>query len=66
MSAIILQNELNKRDTGLKIIFISDAGTIEMSVQAIKAGAIDSIEKPFSAQQLLNSVDEARAVAITE
>ena len=66
MSAITLQNELNKRDTGLKIIFISDAGTIEMSVQAIKAGAVDFIEKPFSAQQLLNSVDEARAVAITE
>jgi len=66
MSAMTLQHELNKRDTGLKIIFISDAGSIEMSVQAIKAGAVNFIEKPFSAQQLLSSVDEALALAIAE
>jgi FixJ family two-component response regulator len=66
MSATALQNELNTQGIGLKIIFISDAGTIEMSVQAIKAGAINFIEKPFSARQLLYSVDEARTVAIDE
>ena len=66
MSGLTLQNELKTRGIGLKTIFISGSGTVATSVQAIKAGAIDFIEKPFSAQQLLNSVDEARAVAITE
>jgi len=66
MSATALQNDLNTQGIGSKIICISDAGTIEMSVQAIKAGAINFIGKPFSARQLLYSVDEARTVAIDE
>lgn len=66
MPGLALQNELKKRGIGLKTIFISDSGTIETTVQAIKGGAIDFIEKPFSDQRLLNSVDEARAAAIAE
>lgn len=66
MPGLMLQNKLKKRDIGLKTIFISDSGTIETSVQAMKEGAIDFIEKPFSDQRLLNSVDEALAVAIAE
>lgn len=66
MSGLTLQNELKRHGIGLKTIFISGSGTIATSVQAIKAGAIDFIEKPFTEQKLLNSVDEARAVAIAD
>jgi two-component system response regulator FixJ len=66
MPGLTLQKELKKRGIGLKTIFISDSGTIETTVQAIKEGAIDFIEKPFSDQRLLNSVAEALAVAIAE
>lgn len=66
MPGLTLQSELKRRDIGLKVIFISGSGTIETSVQAIKGGAIDFIEKPFSDQQLLNSVNDALAVAIAD
>jgi len=63
---LMLQGELKKRGIGLKSIFISDSGTIDTCVQAIKGGAIDFIEKPFSDMQLLNSVNEALAEAIAD
>jgi two-component system, LuxR family, response regulator FixJ len=59
MSGLALQAELRKRGIGLKTIFISGHGNIEKSVLAIKGGAIDFIEKPFSEKHLLNSVAEA-------
>jgi two-component system response regulator FixJ len=64
MPGLKLQSELKKRGIGLKTIFISGSGTIETSVQAIKGGAIDFVEKPCSDKQLLNSVNQALAEAI--
>lgn len=58
MSGLALQAELQKRGIGLKIIFISGHGDIEKSVLAIKGGAIDFIEKPYTNKRLLNSVEE--------
>ena len=59
MSGLALQAELQNRGIGLKIIFISGYGDIEKSVQAIRSGAVDFIEKPYTNKQLLNSVEEA-------
>lgn len=59
MSGLALQAELHNRGIGLKIIFISGHGDIEKSVQAIRGGAVDFIEKPYANKQLLNSVEEA-------
>ena len=58
MSGIELQAKLRDRGIGLKTIFISGYGDIEKSVQAIRGGAIDFIEKPYASKQLLNSVEE--------
>ena len=58
MSGLALQAELRNRGIGLKTIFISGQGDIEKSVQAIKGGAIDFIEKPYTSKRLLNSVEE--------
>jgi two-component system, LuxR family, response regulator FixJ len=66
MSGLVLQNELQKRGIGLKTIFISASATIGTSVQAIKGGAVDFLAKPFTDEQLLNSVEEALAAAIAE
>jgi len=66
MPGLVLQNELKKRGIGLKTIFTSTSATIEMSVQAIKGGAVDFLEKPFTDEQLLNSVEEALAAAIAD
>ena len=59
MSGLELQTELAKRGIDLPIIFISGHGDVRMSVKAVKAGAIDFLEKPFSNEDLLASIREA-------
>jgi two-component system response regulator FixJ len=66
MSGLMLQAELRKRGIDLKTIFISGYGDIENSVLAIKGGAIDFIEKPYTNTQLLNSVEEAMSLVKAE
>ncbi|MGD8443310.1 MAG: LuxR C-terminal-related transcriptional regulator, partial [Desulfobacterales bacterium] len=41
------------------IIFITGHGNIPMSVQAMKAGAVDFIEKPFEDQKLIDAINLA-------
>ena len=59
LSGLDLQQELVKADLTLPIIFITGHGNIPMSVQAIKAGAIDFLEKPFEDQALLDLIQNA-------
>lgn len=56
LSGLDLQAELIKAEPTPSIIFITGHGNIPMSVQAIKAGAVDFIEKPFDEQALLDAV----------
>ena len=59
MSGLDLQGELHKRHITLPIVFISGHADVPMSVRAIKGGAINFLEKPFSNDDLLKSVGEA-------
>jgi two-component system, LuxR family, response regulator FixJ len=63
MCGLDLQSELNRRGTFFPIIFITGHGDVQMSVKAVKAGAIDFLEKPFSNKDLLASVREAFSYA---
>ena len=65
MSGLELQGELDKRGIDLPIIFITGHGDVRMSVKAVKAGAIDFLEKPFSNEDLLVSIREAFLYADT-
>jgi len=56
LSGLDLQTELAKAQRTLSIVFITGHGNIPMSVQAIKAGAVDFLEKPFEEQALLDAV----------
>jgi len=58
MSGLDLQRELNARAATLSIVFISGHGDIPMVVRAMRAGAIDFLEKPFNDQTLLDHVAE--------
>jgi FixJ family two-component response regulator len=58
-SGIDLQNELAKRDIQLPVIFITGHGDIPMAVQAMKAGAVDFLTKPFRDQNLLDAIQRA-------
>jgi two-component system response regulator FixJ len=59
MSGLELQAELRKRTITLKVIVLSGEGSVQRSVQAIKAGAVDFLETPCSHHQLLDSLELA-------
>lgn len=59
LSGLDLQKELSKAELVLPIIFITGYGTVPMSVRAMKAGAIDFLEKPFEDQALLDILQYA-------
>ena len=55
-SGLDFQRELAAANTHLPIIFITGHGDIPMSVQAMKAGAIEFLTKPFRDQDLLDAI----------
>ena len=55
-SGLDFQRELTAANTYLPIIFITGHGDIPMSVQAMKAGAIEFLTKPFRDQDLLDAI----------
>ena len=61
LSGLELQQRLAAGDLALPIIFITGYGDIPMSVQAMKAGAVEFLTKPFRDQDLLDAVHQALA-----
>jgi two-component system response regulator FixJ len=59
MNGLELQNTLIEMEISIPIIFMTGHGGIPQSVQAIKAGAIDFLEKPFQQKVLLKAIDTA-------
>jgi len=59
LSGLDLQRELAKMDPPIQLVFITGHGDIPMAVQALKAGAVDFLTKPFRDQQLLDAVQQA-------
>jgi FixJ family two-component response regulator len=59
LSGLDFQAELLKADIRIPIVFITGHGDIPMTVQAMKAGAVDFLAKPFRDQDLLDAVATA-------
>jgi FixJ family two-component response regulator len=59
MSGLELQRELAKVGLSMPIIFMTGHGTVPMSVRAMKAGAVDFLQKPVDEQQLLDVIHQA-------
>lgn len=60
-SGIELQKQLTETGVHIPIIFITGHGNVQMSVKAMKAGALDFIEKPFDDQTLIDAIHTAIA-----
>jgi two-component system, NtrC family, response regulator HydG len=61
VSGIDILKAAVKKTPSAIVIIISGYGTIEASVEAIKEGAFDFIEKPFTSKVLFDSIDRAFA-----
>jgi FixJ family two-component response regulator len=59
LDGLELQKELAASGRQIPIIFITGHGTVPLSVEAMKAGAVDFLEKPFDDNELLSLVRTA-------
>jgi two-component system response regulator FixJ len=59
LSGLDLQDRCVSSGFFLPIIFITGHGTIPMSVRAMRAGAIDFLEKPFEEEGLIAAINRA-------
>jgi FixJ family two-component response regulator len=59
LSGLDLQRELGAAGFSIPIIFITGHGDIPMSVEAMKAGAVEFLTKPFRDQALLDAIHHA-------
>src|SRR6266478_8763816 len=59
VSGLDFQAELGKANIHIPVIFMTGHGDIPMSVQAMKAGAVDFLTKPFRDQDMLDAVAAA-------
>ncbi|MBL6614990.1 MAG: response regulator transcription factor FixJ [Reyranella sp.] len=61
MNGLELQRRLGELKAGLPVIVMTGHGDVPMAVEAMKAGAVDFIEKPFDDEVLLSAVRAALA-----
>jgi len=61
MNGLDLQATLDNAKRALPMVFITGHGDIPTTVQAMKAGAVDFLAKPFREDQIVRSVTEALA-----
>lgn len=59
MNGLELQDKLNENGYAIPIIFMTGHGGIAESVQAMKSGAIDFLEKPFRQDVLVDRIKAA-------
>lgn len=59
MNGLELQHRMAEKGISIPIVFITAHGTIPDTVQALKAGAADFLEKPFEEKELLEAVSGA-------
>jgi len=57
MDGLELQAALRDKGIGLPVIIMTGHGDVTLAVQAMKAGAVDFIEKPFEKAVLLSAID---------
>jgi len=57
MDGLEVQKALRDKGVGLPVIIMTGHGDVTLAVQAMKAGAVDFIEKPFEKAVLLSAIE---------
>lgn len=63
MSGLQLQDELRRRGIGLPLVFVTAHGDVPLAVEAMRKGASNFLEKPFSEEALVEALRTALAHA---
>jgi two-component system, LuxR family, response regulator FixJ len=63
MNGMEVQVQLHERRPDLPVVMITGHGDVSMAVRAMKAGAVDFIEKPIREEALIESVEAAMQLA---
>lgn len=66
LSGLELQQALQRDHAAMPIIFITGHGDVPMSVKAMKAGAVDFLQKPVKDKVLLQAIEQALVRAARE
>lgn len=59
MDGLQIQQEMVKRGIDMPVIILTGHGDIAVAVKAMRAGAVNFIEKPYEKEDLLHSIEEA-------
>jgi two-component system, LuxR family, response regulator FixJ len=59
MDGLEVQQEMNAKGINMPIIILTGHGDIDAAVKALRAGAINFIEKPYEKEALLTAIEEA-------
>jgi len=59
MDGLEVQQKLAERGVDMPVILLTGHGDVGIAVKAMKAGAVDFLEKPFEAETLLDSIERA-------
>lgn len=59
LGGLELQEALKERGVDVPIVFVTGHADVPVAVRAMRAGAIDFVEKPFTAEIILNAVERA-------
>jgi two-component system response regulator FixJ len=63
LDGFTVQERLNQAGSLLPVIFVSAGGDVRMSVRAIRAGAVEFLEKPYDAERLIDSLQQTLRTA---
>lgn len=59
MDGIALQAELARRGAALPVVVVTGHADVPLAVRAMRAGAVDFVEKPYPKERILRAVSEA-------
>lgn len=62
LSGLELKERLNAMEARIPVIVLTGHGDVPMAVWALKAGAVDFLQKPYREQALLDSINAALSI----
>jgi two-component system, LuxR family, response regulator FixJ len=61
MDGLEVQAEMARRGIDMPVVILTGHGDVSVAVKAMRAGAVNFIEKPYEKEALLSAIDEAYA-----